>query len=92
MLADACRKAWLSSSHSSALEDEPVREPAPAGNRLGAARRWESGSPSSAMEDETAVEAVPVSKAGERAAAGVRVLRLPLATTQLVEGDCLIRS
>ena len=90
LLTSARLRPWRSNRPLSAVEDEAARVRSPSGMRV-APCEWVSITPSSAMEDETVMEAVPDSKSGERVTVGVRVLRLPLATTQLVEGACLIR-
>lgn len=48
LLTSARYEPWDSSSPLSAMEDEPVRAPAPLGKRMGQVTGWDSGSPSSA--------------------------------------------
>src|ERR1700759_1074675 len=73
------------------MESELARRQAPFRKRVAAARRWGSGPPLSAHGWRTGRVAGSGLDPGGRAGAGGRDLRYPLATTQLVDGACLIR-
>jgi hypothetical protein len=79
---------WGSRPLSSARESEPARcgHPFEAG---WARKRWGSGPPLSAGKVKPPGAVTGLNPAG-CASTGVRVLRLPLATTQLVDGSCLM--
>src|SRR5690242_15495826 len=73
------------------MESEPARRQAPFRKRVAAARRWGSGPPLSAHGWRTGRVAGSGLNPEGRASAGGRDLRHLLATTQLVDGACLIR-
>lgn len=75
----------------SAMESEPAGRQAPFRKRVAAARRWGSGPPLSAHGWRTGRVAGSGLNPEGRASAGGRDLRHLLATTQLVDGACLIR-
>lgn len=79
---------WGSRPPPSAEESEPARRghPFEAG---WARKRWGSGPPLSAGKVKPPGAVTGLNPAG-CASTGVRVLRLPLATTQLVDGSCLM--
>jgi hypothetical protein len=81
-------------SRSPLMGDETTRWWSPSGKRVGVGGPWDSSSPSSAVESEPAGEQARFRKPVGASSLEIvtSALRSRMATTQLVDGACLIRS